>query len=119
MIQMTSPVAASRKWLRINGGRIRFPPSCCWPMPPRISQIESSTKPPPAVSTQVISAAHFITPPLDGGCEQYARSGQAVYTSRLYLSSIASAQGQQHAALCIVTLAVGRLAGELLAGAAG
>jgi hypothetical protein len=29
-------------------------------MPPRDSQIESKTKPPPAVMTQVISAAHSI-----------------------------------------------------------
>src|SRR5207237_3322610 len=64
MIQTTSPPAASRKWLRINGGRIRLPASCCWRIPPRISQIESSTKPPPAVISQAISAAHFITPSL-------------------------------------------------------
>jgi hypothetical protein len=35
-------------------------------MPPRASQIASSTKPPPAVTTQVINAAHFIeTSPFD------------------------------------------------------
>src|SRR5207247_113249 len=65
MIQTTSPLAASRKWLRISGGRIRLPASCCCCIPPRISQIESSTKPPPAVITQAINAAHFITPPSD------------------------------------------------------
>src|SRR5437763_6724351 len=63
MIQITRPVAASRKWLRINAGRIFVPgvPSCR--MPPRDSQIASSTKPPPAVTTHAISAAHFILPP--------------------------------------------------------
>src|SRR5205085_9819790 len=64
MIQTTNPPAASRKWLRISGGRIRLLASCCWRIPPRISQIESSTKPPPAVITQAINAAHFITPPV-------------------------------------------------------
>src|SRR6059058_1932902 len=118
MIQTTRPPAASRKWLRISGGRIRLPASCCWRIPPRINQIESSTKPPPAVITQAISAAHFITPPLDRRSERDARSRRGVYTSRLYLSSIASAQCQQDAALCIVTLAVAGLAGELVEPAA-
>jgi hypothetical protein len=35
-------------------------------MPPRDSQIESKTKPPPAVMTQVISAAHFIASSFGG-----------------------------------------------------
>src|SRR5436190_1912584 len=63
MIQITRPVAASRKWLRINAGRIFVPgvPSCRMPL--RDSQIASSTKPPPAVTTHAISAAHFILPP--------------------------------------------------------
>src|SRR5919204_2657842 len=60
MIQTTSPVAASRKWLRIRGGLIRPAPSraCC--MPPRARKIVSRTKPPPAVTTHAMSAAHFI-----------------------------------------------------------
>src|SRR5438876_7981954 len=60
MIQSTSPVAASRKWLRISGGRIFEPGSrpCC--IPPRESQIASRTNPPPAVTIQATSAAHFI-----------------------------------------------------------
>src|SRR6266545_379177 len=65
MIQTTSPAAASKKWLRISGGRIRLPASCCWRIPPRLSQIDSRTTPPPAVMTQATSAAHFIAPPLD------------------------------------------------------
>src|ERR671926_450424 len=60
MIQITRPVAASRKWLRIRGGLIRSPPSRCCCIPPRASQIVRSTKPPPAVSTHAMSAAHFI-----------------------------------------------------------
>src|SRR3954453_3425410 len=44
----------------ISGGRIRLPPSAAWRMPLRDSQIANSTKPPPAVRTQVISAAHSI-----------------------------------------------------------
>src|SRR5919204_863328 len=67
MIQITSPAAASRKWLRISGGRILLPPSPSCRIPPRISQIESSTKPPPAVMTQVTSAAHFIVSPFEFG----------------------------------------------------
>src|SRR5206468_2251567 len=60
MIQITSPVAASPKWLRISGGRIFVPGSrpCC--IPPRESQIAKSTNPPPAVTTHAISAAHSI-----------------------------------------------------------
>src|SRR5207253_9577405 len=74
MTQTTSPPAASRKWLRISGGRIRLPASCCWRIPPRISQIESSTKPPPAVITQAINAAHFIYASLVRISERDARS---------------------------------------------
>src|SRR4051812_37449153 len=44
----------------IRGGLIRLPVSPCCRIPPRESQIESRTKPPPAVKSQVISAAHFI-----------------------------------------------------------
>src|SRR5215475_1882551 len=51
---------------RRRGGRIRDPPSAPWRMPPRASQIESKTKPPPAVMTQAISAAHFIASSFDG-----------------------------------------------------
>src|SRR5919198_3569779 len=60
MIQITKPVAASRKWLRIRGGRIFVPGSrpCC--MPPRESQVASKTNPPPAVATHAINAAHSI-----------------------------------------------------------
>src|SRR5919204_1098706 len=64
MIQITSPAAASRKWLRISGARITLPASRCCRIPPRINQIPSSTKPPPAVSNHAISAAHFIASPL-------------------------------------------------------
>src|ERR671934_1263208 len=66
MIQRTSPPAASRKWLMISGGRIRFPASRCCCMPPRASQIDKSTNPPPAVTTHVIKAAHFISSLLVG-----------------------------------------------------
>src|SRR5919204_1122526 len=58
MIQSTSPVAASPKWLRISGGRIFVPGSRPCFMPPRESQVANSTTPPPAVATQAISAAH-------------------------------------------------------------
>src|SRR3954464_2014441 len=60
MIQITRPVAASKKWLRISGGRILVPPSRPCRMPPRESQIDSRMKPPPAVRTHAISAAHSI-----------------------------------------------------------
>jgi hypothetical protein len=60
MIQRTRPVAASRKWLMMSGGLMRFP--AAWDfIPPRASQMDRSTKPPPAVSTQVINAAHFTS----------------------------------------------------------
>src|SRR6059058_1936648 len=103
MIQTTRPPAASRKWLRISGGRIRLPASCCWRIPPRINQIESSTKPPPAVITQAISAAHFITPPLD---RFYEREAGGIYTAEMYLltarGASSSSQSQHNAALSIV-----------------
>src|SRR5438045_8206676 len=86
MIQMTSPAAASRKWLRIKGGRIRLPASCCCRIPPRISQIESSTKPPPAVITQAINAAHFITPPLFAPSEREARSRPSLYRHYVFIN---------------------------------
>src|SRR6058998_3015888 len=79
MIQTTSPPAASRKWLRISGGRIRLPASCCCRIPPRISQIESSTKPPPAVITQAINAAHFITPPLFASASERLAQRETVF----------------------------------------
>src|SRR5437588_13126806 len=92
MIQTTSPPAASRKWLRINGGRIRLPASCCWRIPPRMSQIESSTKPPPAVITQAISAAHFITPPLVRIHEQVlARERASSYREAVFVNHCPSA----------------------------
>src|SRR5204862_7888125 len=87
MIQTTRPPAASRKWLRISGGRIRLPASCCWRIPPRISQIESSTKPPPAVITQAINAAHFIYASLVRIGEQ-TLARDRLYTANMYLSSI-------------------------------
>src|SRR4051794_38604201 len=44
----------------INGGLMRLPAACDF-IPPRASQIDRRTKPPPAVSTHVINAAHSIT----------------------------------------------------------
>src|SRR5690349_15036572 len=63
MIHSTSPSAASAKWLRIRGGRMRLPASraCC--MPPRATQIESRTKPPAAVRIQRMRANHSMVPP--------------------------------------------------------
>src|SRR2546425_7827114 len=91
MIQTTNPPAASKKWLRISGGRIRLPASCCWRIPPRISQIESSMKPPPAVITQAISAAHFITPPLDRHRERDARlERRSLYLDAVFIKHPAS-----------------------------
>src|SRR5919202_999812 len=58
MIQITSPVAASAKWLTISGGRMRA--RSRWRMPPRANQIASITKPPPAVAIQVTSAIQLI-----------------------------------------------------------
>src|SRR5213082_3397804 len=121
MIQTTRPPAASRKWLRIRGGRIRLPPSCCWRIPPRINQIESSTKPPPAVITQAISAAHFITPPF-GSHPRASRSlkNDGLYTAKKYLSSIGlmttspAAEREQDAAVQIITIAARRIAHDLI-----
>src|SRR5439155_15551639 len=119
MTQTTSTPAASRKWLRISGGRIRLPASCCWRIPPRISQIESSTKPPPAVITQAINAAHFITPPLVASAsETLARD--RLYTANMYLSSMRVAAGppvaerEQDAAVGIVALAIGCIAADFV-----
>src|SRR4051812_29730771 len=119
MIQTTSPPAASRKWLRINGGRIRLPTSDCWRIPPRISQIESSTKPPPAVITQAISAAHFITPPFDSRRRaKRSLENDRLYTSPRYLSSMSwwrlqlPVNDEQHAAVRVVAQAIGCLAGD-------
>src|SRR5207248_11386464 len=120
MIQTTNPPAASRKWLRISGGRIRLPASCCCRIPPRISQIESSTKPPPAVITQAISAAHFITPPLFASASETLAQSDRLYTATMYLSTAAlglaaaSSQGQEYAAVGIVALATGRVAADLV-----
>src|SRR5881227_3691422 len=86
MIQTTSPPAASRKWLRISGGLIRLPASCCWRIPPRISQIESRTKPPPAVITQAINAAHFITPSFVRTSEREARSETSLYRHYVFIN---------------------------------
>src|SRR5436305_9076844 len=86
MIQMTSPAAASRKWLRIKGGRIRLPASCCCRIPPRISQIESSTKPPPAVITQAINAAHFITPPLVASASETLAQRPSLYRHYVFIN---------------------------------
>src|SRR5262245_21876051 len=63
MIQSTSPVPASAKWLRISGGRILDPGSraCC--MPPRATQSDSRTKPPAAVRSHAMSAIHSMVPP--------------------------------------------------------
>jgi hypothetical protein len=47
----------------ISGDRILDSPFPRCFIPPRASQIESRTKPPPAVITHAISAAHFIVPP--------------------------------------------------------
>src|SRR5438105_4361496 len=123
MIQTTSPPAASRKWLRISGGRIRLPASCCWRIPPRISQIESSTKPPPAVITQAINAAHFITPPFFASASERLAQ-RRLYTATMYLSSIrvgASppvAEREQDAAVSIVAVAIGCIAADFVDGGA-
>src|SRR5438046_6026945 len=85
MIQTTNPPAASRKWLRISGGLIRLPASCCWRIPPRISQIDSSTKPPPAVITQAIKAAHFITPPLFASASERFAQKLSLYRQYVFI----------------------------------
>src|SRR5919199_412894 len=59
-------------------------------MPPRRNQIESRTKPPPAVSTQLMSAAHSITPPsLWDYPRLFPRAESALYTVRTSLSTTA------------------------------
>src|SRR5919109_4647050 len=60
MIQSTSPPAARPKWLKMSGGRMRRPDSRCCRTPPRVTQMERRTNPPPAVKTQVMSAAHSM-----------------------------------------------------------
>src|SRR5689334_9232682 len=77
MIQITRPVAASRKWLRIRGGRIRFPPLRPCRMPPLESQIASNTNPPPAVAIHAISAAHSIPRLLGRGYRSGVRTVRA------------------------------------------
>src|SRR5262245_50863600 len=67
MIHSTSPIAASAKWLRISGGRILDPASRADCMPPRETQIESRTKPPPAVRIHAMSAIHSMVPPRSFG----------------------------------------------------
>src|SRR5438270_4891752 len=124
MTQTTSPPAASRKWLRISGGRIRLPASCCWRIPPRISQIESSTKPPPAVITQAINAAHFIYASLVSSASE-TLTRDRLYTANMYLSSMRVAAGptvaerEQDAAVGIVALAIGCIAADFVDGGAG
>src|SRR5262245_26848024 len=67
MIQSTSPIAASAKWLRISPGRMRDPASRAVCMPPRETQIESKTKPPIAVRSHAMSAIHSMVPPRSFG----------------------------------------------------
>src|SRR5205809_2980546 len=77
MIQSTSPVAASAKWLRISPGRILDPGSraCC--IPPRATQIESRTNPATAVRSHATSAIHSMVPPrVRGSRGIYARPGR-------------------------------------------
>src|SRR5436190_13916749 len=124
MIQTTSPPAASRKWLRISGGRIRLPASCCWRIPHRSSQIQSRTKPPPAVITQTINPAHFITPPLFASASETLAQRDRLYTANMYLSSIRMAarppvaEREQDAAVGIVALAIGCIAADFVDGRA-
>src|SRR4051812_24050116 len=81
----------------ISGGRIRLPPSPVWRMPPRDSQIAKSTKPPPAVMTQVISAAHSIESALRFACQRLCKhlneTGADVWPApvRYRLCSVAAA----------------------------
>src|SRR6266536_1414327 len=101
MIQTISPPAASRKWLRISGGRIRLPASRCLRMPPRISQIESSTKPPPAVITQAINAAHFIAPPLFVSASERLAQRPSLYRHHVFINLRLGAGLGELAALAI------------------
>src|SRR5215217_4652335 len=63
MIHTTRPVAANPKCERISGGRMRSPAARPSRSPPRPIQMLSRMKPPPAVSTHAINAAHSIAPP--------------------------------------------------------
>src|SRR6266542_3990387 len=87
MIHSSSPVAASRKWLRMSAGLILVPGSRPCRMPPRASQIDSRTKPPPAVAIHAIKAAHSIASPpfadlLVPVGREYESSHQAVWKAR-------------------------------------
>src|SRR5919197_2552012 len=57
MIHRIRPPAASRKWPRISAGGKRLAPLARSRSPPRLSQVASRTKPPTAVTIQVINAA--------------------------------------------------------------
>src|SRR3954467_4833324 len=120
MIQTTSPPAASRKWLRIKGGRIRLPASCCCFIPPRISQIESNTKPPPAVISQAMSAAHFMSAPLGSS----RRAEVRLYAAKRYLLSLgipahcAAKHREQDATITVLAPAPAGIAADLYDGGA-
>src|SRR3954471_2241928 len=125
MIQMTSPPAASRKWLRIKGGRIRLPASCCCFIPPRISQIESNTKPPPAVISQAMSAAHFIDASFRVvTASRVTRLRVRLYTAKRYLLSLgtsarsAATDRKQDATIAVLAPALAGIAGDLCDGGA-
>src|SRR5262245_25614585 len=60
MIHRTRPVAARPKWVRMSCGRMCDPGSRC-SMPPWRNQMLNSTKPPPAVTTHAMSAAHSMS----------------------------------------------------------
>src|SRR3954464_11259062 len=64
----------------ISGGLMRLPAACDL-MPPRASQIERRTNPPPAVSTPVINAAPFISSLLTRGLVLYPKILQIEQTS--------------------------------------
>src|SRR4051794_38256879 len=110
MIQITRPVAASRKGLRISGGRILDPPSPPCRMPPRESQIARRTKPPPAVSNHAINAAHSIYASLrrtrvtPGG--SYESPAPAVRDRRPAVAS-ERFRRQPHAGRCLAALVLG------------
>jgi len=77
MIHRMSPVAARKQWLKIRGVRILDPASAPCRIPPRASQIQSKTKPPSAVITHVISAAHRIPPFLPAASDPINKSAAA------------------------------------------
>src|SRR5690349_11711074 len=60
MIHSTRPIAARKKWVKTTPGENRL---CCPASrrrPPRAIQVPSNTNPPPAVTSQVMSAATSI-----------------------------------------------------------